>query len=227
MSYNYLIMILCIYSNVTYTMQKFLTVFTGNKKSYLQMLPREIISLIANYVEANSNAALNLRKAIKEADTRSITLFKNATPDLMVRSVLDDDKDMIEKLITMKTDINAKSGEGLTPLMAAAWIQDIKMIRFLSTKGADCNSVHIKTGNTVLMYSLHKDVIGIDEILQQYKKQMGSSSRDVFRLLVKLGANPRKKNEMGFMVNDYIQQFPFSRRLKGYSRWLLVEYFKT
>ena len=74
-------------------------------------------------------------------------------------TAFDGNIEAVKQHLAAGTDVNAKSGDGRTPLHYAAWRGHKEIIKLLITNGADVNVMSTKYGSTPLDFAKRKPEI--------------------------------------------------------------------
>ena len=164
-------------------------------------------SLIKKGANANYTCDLTgdplLHKAVKTAteDMVSLLLANGAkienkdkdgwTP--LMHAVLNDDVNMISHLLTKKAKKESKDNAGQTPLSIACSMSRFESARTLINQGANINTFDRFTGQTPLM-----------KACSSWSPRQATSS--IVLLLLKNGANARRKSHEGKVALDYFNE---------------------
>lgn len=95
------------------------------------------------------------------------------------------------RICGIKKYLNASDRHGWTPLMVATYNNQIEVVEFLLSQGADVNAVN-NNGTTLLMYA------------KEAYTRTGDST--IFSLLLKFGANTSLRDYSGKSLNDYCRE---------------------
>lgn len=106
----------------------------------------------------------------------------NTVLHYLARSKGQDNIEIIENLIELGANIEAKNKEGQTPLISAVLLGNVALVKELLAKGADVNAVD-KDGNTPLIYATHLNnpeiieaVLSANELDVSHKNNKGVSA---------------------------------------------------
>jgi hypothetical protein len=106
----------------------------------------------------------------------------------VVSLAMEGNVDAVKRALAGGAAVDARSGDGFTPLMSAASQQRLEMVRFLLARGADVNALD-HDGKTPLRYALdgmrrpsfladsHTDFDAVIRLLRDAKRQPGTIKR--------------------------------------------------
>ncbi len=110
------------------------------------------------------------------------------TPLLNI-AVRNDNLSFVKKLISKGADINCISEDrGYTPVMDAVWRGNLEITKYLIKQGAELNTINKEGQNNLVL-------------------AVGAEKTEICELLVKNGANPDIKDQMGMSAYNYANLF--------------------
>lgn len=99
-----------------------------------------------------------LQKPVSESTDKSMSLWMAANSGRL---------EEVEQLLSEGADINARAGNGMTPLILASWNGHTKVVELLLRKGADVNA-KTNIGSTALKLATERGHKKIIALLRKY-----------------------------------------------------------
>lgn len=113
---------------------------------------------------------------------------ENGTPMINI-AVRNDNEELVKKFIKLGADINQISEDrGYTPVMDAVWRGNLELTKLFIKQGAELNTIN-KEGQTNLVLAV------------------GADKTKIVEVLVKAGADPDIKDQMGMSAYGYASLF--------------------